>query len=60
MAKSEKALKTHSKAADNGKNILKPKTSQKRKKAERKKPTANELMMKAWKKLYEGRHDRLV
>ena len=60
MAKSEKALKSHSRAADNGKNVLKPKTSQKRKKAERKEPTANELMMKAWKKLYESRQDRLL
>jgi hypothetical protein len=60
MAKTEKALKTHSKTADNGRNISTHKTGQKRKKAEPKEPTANELMMKAWKKLYESRNDRLL
>jgi hypothetical protein len=43
-------------AASNG---SKRKKSTQGKKTARKELTGNELMMKAWKKIYEARHDRL-
>jgi ribosomal protein L35 len=59
--KSKKEIAKRSKAAENGgESGSKHKASQKSKKAKRIEPTANELMLKAWKKLYEGRQDRLL
>jgi hypothetical protein len=34
--------------------------SDRRKKRTRAEPTANELMLEAWKKIYETRHERLL
>lgn len=59
--KSEKAMAKRDRATeDGGAAGSKPKASQKRKKGQRKEPTANDLMLEAWKKLYQARHDRLV
>lgn len=40
--------------------LSKGQTSDRRKKRARAEPTANELMLEAWKKLYETRRERLL
>jgi len=40
--------------------VLKGQASNRRKKRTRAEPTANELMLEAWKKLYESRRERLL
>jgi hypothetical protein len=59
--KSKKMIARHTKAAGNGGGAgSKSKASQKRKKTDHKELTANELMLEAWKKLYQARQDRLL
>jgi hypothetical protein len=61
MAKTVKAVGKHRGAAGNGTRVRSTrKASQKTKKEEAKAPTANDLMLKAWKRMYETRHDRLL
>ena len=61
MAKSGKVSGKPSGSAGNGTRVRSGrKASEKIKKEERKAPTANDLMLKAWKKIYETRHDRLL
>ncbi len=40
--------------------LSKDQASNRRKKSVRSEPTANELMLEAWKKLYETRRERLL
>jgi len=40
--------------------LSKGQTSERRKKNQRAEPTANELMLEAWKKIYETRRERLL
>ena len=61
MAKRGKAIGAHGGTAGNGTKVRSTrKASQKIKKEERKERTANDLMLKAWKRIYETRHDRLL
>jgi hypothetical protein len=60
MSKPAKSVRTRSKTRSAASNGSQRRKSQQRKKAARKEPTANELMLEAWKKLYEARRDRLV
>lgn len=40
--------------------VSKSHASDRRKKKQSSEPTANELMLEAWKRLYETRHERLL
>ena len=48
------------KAVTSKSKVSKRHVSERRKKRPRAEPTANELMLEAWKKIYETRHERLL
>jgi hypothetical protein len=61
MSKPEKILAKPGKPAGNGAQAgSKGKAGQKRNRKDFREPTANELMLKAWQKIYETRQQRLL